>query len=56
MTTARREEPLRFIFISLSVIMAAVLVYFALTAIPGSLRPTVSPSTVSVGSSTSAQP
>ena len=56
MTAVRRDEPLRFIFISLSLIMAAVLVYFALSSIPSALRPTESPTAVSAGTTPSAQP
>ena len=56
MTAARRDEPLRFIFISLSLIMAAVLVYFALSSIPSALRPTVSPTAVTAGNTAPTQP
>jgi hypothetical protein len=47
MTTSRPSEPHRTIFIGLVLIGVALLVYFALTAIPAGLRPTLSPTTTS---------
>ena len=49
-------EPHRVIFISLAVILAALMVYFALGAIPSALRPTLSPTTSNPTASTSSQP
>jgi hypothetical protein len=56
MTTPRRDEPNRIIFIGLSLILAALLVYFALSSIPSALRPTLSPSTNASVSTASTQP
>jgi hypothetical protein len=56
MTTPRRDEPKRIIFIGLSLILAALLVYFALSSIPSALRPTLSPSTNASVSTTPTQP
>jgi hypothetical protein len=53
MSTRHRAEPQRTIFISLSVILAALLVYFALDSIPSGLRPTLAPSTGAPTSSSS---
>ena len=54
--SARPDEPHRTIFISLAVILAALLIYFALGAIPSGLRPTLSPSTNAPTTSAPTQP
>jgi hypothetical protein len=56
MTTPRRDEPNRIIFIGLSLILAALLIYFALSSIPSALRPTLSPSTNASVPTAPAQP
>jgi hypothetical protein len=55
----RGGEPHRVIFISLAVILAALVLYFALGAIPSALRPSLSPTTTAPTapvSSASSQP
>ncbi len=52
----RGSEPHRVIFISLAVILAALVVYFALGAIPSALRPSLATTTSDPTSSTSSPP
>jgi hypothetical protein len=44
----RRVEPDQIIFVGLSIILAALLIYFALSSIPSALRPTLQPSGATV--------
>jgi hypothetical protein len=51
-TTGRhRDEPHRLIFIGLALVLAVLLIGFALSTIPGPLRPTLSPTTAPMTSS-----
>jgi len=46
-TPPRRDEPHRLIFIGLALILAALVVGFALSTIPSAARPTLSPTSTS---------
>jgi hypothetical protein len=47
----RRREPHRAIFIGLALVLAAIVIYFALSSIPSALRPAESPTTSNVNPS-----